>query len=180
MKPHTIQGHRTDIADLYAEKGYKVGAEIGTARGDFAFVIASRNPQAKLYCIDPWETYNGYADFTDEQMNANYINAVKLLKRFDNVQLVRQRSINAVARFDEDELDFVYIDANHKWLSVCEDLYFWSKKVRTGGIVSGHDYGENKHVTAALHGYTEAFDIKEWYVIDDGCHAAHDWYWVKP
>lgn len=38
-------------------------------------------------------------------------------------------------------LDFVFIDAGHKYNEVCSDLYAWCPKVRSGGLVAGHDYG---------------------------------------
>jgi hypothetical protein len=46
----------------------------------------------------------------------------------------------AADRFKWGELDFVYIDANHEYEHVLEDVRAWAPKVRAGGIVSGHDY----------------------------------------
>ena len=39
-------------------------------------------------------------------------------------------------------IDFVYIDANHDQKYVAEDIEAWSKVVRSGGIMSGHDWGD--------------------------------------
>ena len=65
--------------------------------------------------------------------------------------------MDAVADVRNDSLDFVFIDADHKYTSVCEDIREWSKKVRRGGIVSGHDYyktrGENLGVINAVNEY---------------------------
>jgi len=72
--------------------------------------------------------------------------------------------MDAVGDVADESLDFVFIDADHKYVSVCDDIREWSKKVRIGGIVSGHDYyktrGENLGVINAVdeyvaeHGYT--------------------------
>ena len=53
---------------------------------------------------------------------------------------MRDYSMEAARRFADESLDFVYIDANHDYRHVREDITEWSKKVRKGGIISGHDY----------------------------------------
>jgi hypothetical protein len=35
--------------------------------------------------------------------------------------------------------DFVFIDGDHSYLAVSEDIKFWKKKMKNGGILSGHD-----------------------------------------
>jgi len=50
--------------------------------------------------------------------------------------------MDAVKEFDDESIDFCYIDANHSFSNIAQDIWYWSKKVRKGGIVSGHDYRE--------------------------------------
>jgi hypothetical protein len=38
--------------------------------------------------------------------------------------------MDALNDFEDDSLDFVYIDGNHEFPYVAEDLFHWSKKVR--------------------------------------------------
>jgi hypothetical protein len=40
------------------------------------------------------------------------------------------------------DLGAVYIDANHEYASVVEDIALWRPKVRKGGILAGHDYSD--------------------------------------
>jgi len=94
--------------------------------------------------------------------------------------------MDAVKMFDDGSLDFVYIDANHEWPFVTQDIFYWSKKVRSGGIVSGHDYLKVKRpdglvqVKEVVHAYAEAFDISPWFVIDECIEKrAGSWFWVK-
>lgn len=182
--PVVVHGDRLTLARLFAEMEFRVGAEIGTAAGDYAYSICKAIPGVKLYCVDAWMEYDGYVDYNAEQMVKNYLTAKRRLEPFD-VELIRSYSMDAVKLFDDGELDFVYIDANHEWPYIAQDLYYWDRKVRQGGIISGHDYTEELrpdgkcHVKSALMGYTEAFEIGEWYVLsmDDG--RAGNWYWVK-
>ena len=62
----------------------------------------------------------------------------------------------------EESLDFVFIDAEHSYESVKEDVNGWAKKVRHGGIVSGHDYYKTRH------GNTGVIDAVNEYVKEKG------------
>ncbi len=42
--------------------------------------------------------------------------------------------------FPDQSIDIVYVDADHSYEGVTKDLELWTPKVKTGGIISGHDY----------------------------------------
>lgn len=117
----------------------KVGAEVGVAGGRFTKLICTYNPNFKMYAIDPWENYPGYKYNVAQTMEELYLEARSRLAPF-KVMFVRDYSMNAVKMFADESLDFVFIDANHDYKHALEDIRKWSKKVRKGGIVSGHDY----------------------------------------
>ena len=79
--------------------------------------------------------------------------------------------MDAVKDFPDRSLDFVYIDANHDVRHVIEDIEEWSKKIKKGGIISGHDYfvslrrRSRAHVVYALQAYTIAWKINPWFVL---------------
>ena len=50
------------------------------------------------------------------------------------------RSVRAAAVFADGSLDLVFIDADHSFAAVREDLRAWWPKVRPGGLLAGHDY----------------------------------------
>ena len=43
------------------------------------------------------------------------------------------------SRFSDASLDFVFIDADHSYVVTKADIAIWRSKVRTGGILCGHD-----------------------------------------
>ena len=104
--------------------------------------------------------------------------------------------MDAVNRFEDNSLDFVYIDANHTEPFVTQDITEWSKKVRPGGVVSGHDYYSGSKdnrgtrffdVIKATHKYTKDNNIKPWFVLGLGERLpglvkdrSRSWFWVKP
>ncbi len=183
--PNTTRRH---LNLLFAELGYRSGAEIGVNKGSNAMRFNRANPDCTLYCIDPWVLYGGMNDFDDAaERETTYALAKQRLDPIDNVQIIRKYSMDALQDFENESLDFVYIDGNHEWPYITQDIFYWAQKVKPGGIVSGHDYLTNpracafNQVTEAVDAYTKAFGIRKWFVFGKGDFPAHpgSWFWVK-
>lgn len=166
---------RNDLTKVFRNVGYKKGAEIGVRFGYFSKIICENNPDLKLYCIDPWDAYD--TKYPQEKQDEIYLKAVENLEPY-NVQIVRMTSMNALDQFADGSLDFVYIDGNHDFDYVMMDIICWSKKVRSGGIVAGHDYYSGEvGIMKAVDAYTHSHNIRPWYVTKDQMPT---FYWVKP
>ncbi len=172
---------RDDLAELFKELKFKVGAEIGVASGLYSEILCQANPGLELYCVDPWANYKGYGGFKGV-MTQNYQEAKKRLSGH-NCHFVRKFSLEAAKDFEDESLDFVYIDGNHKFQNVVNDLCEWSRKVKIGGIVGGHDYIREKRkqypfphtsmqVVEAVVGYTTAYGVSPWFLLGNR--------WPKP
>jgi SAM-dependent methyltransferase len=132
-----------------------VCAEVGSWKGDFAARILRTVQPRLLYLIDPWEfrgeseyqhsMYGGEKAEGEREMEAIY---QSVLERFSaeidrgQVIVMRMRSIDAVARLDDDSLDWAYIDSDHRYESVISDLRSFHRVVKPGGVLAGDDYGE--------------------------------------
>ncbi len=154
---------RETLASLFKELGFKRGVEIGVEEGIYAEVLCKANPDALLCCVDSWKAYKGFSEHTTQsKLDELYEKTQDRLKPY-NVKFIRKFSQDAVKDFDDNSLDFVYIDGNHKYQYVMDDLTEWTKKVRPGGIISGHDYRRDKssliQVVEALGDYTTANNI---------------------
>jgi len=163
---------RDDLPQFFVEMGYKVGAEIGVYKGEFSEKICKAG--LKLYAVDPWQVYEAYNHPRGQKrLDFQYEHTKRVLAPFSNCTIVRKTSMEAVEDFEDESLDFVYIDANHEFRYIAEDLYEWTKKVRKGGIVSGHDYFYNKtgtgadhwHVAYVLKAFVGAFGIENWHLL---------------
>lgn len=131
---------RDELPALFNKMGFKVGAEIGVAGGHFSEKLCKGIPGLKMFCIDPWNTYReNRRGGGQSNHDANYEMTKNRLKDYD-ATLIRKFSMDAVKDFEDESLDFVYIDGNHDFKYVLEDIVEWSKKVKRGGIVAGHDY----------------------------------------
>lgn len=163
---------RDDLPGFFVEMGFKVGAEIGVDRGEFSEKIAKTG--LTLYAVDPWLSYDNYEDSLGQQkIDAKYEQAKNLLTPYPNCHIIRKTSIEAAKDILDNSLDFVYIDGNHQFKFVTEDIYEWSKKVKPGGIICGHDYIYTNpksllgicHVIYVVNAYTQAYKIDNWYLL---------------
>ena len=131
---------RIELARHFKSLGFTKGAEIGVSTGNYSICLFTEIPGLTLLCVDTWMKYHGIGrSHSNQRQNRHYKEAIQRLKGYDAV-FMRMKSMEAVKQIPDGSLDFVFIDANHQYEFVLEDIREWSKKVRPGGIVSGHDY----------------------------------------
>ena len=131
-----------------------VWAEIGVYRGEMSRRLLENIPGLTLYMIDLWSqtAYAGKGDESaSEEMRREYQeNCKNNLARViglqyeyqDRSHIYKMDSFEAVKLFDDNCLDFVYIDADHSYEGVKADIIAWLPKVKkNGGYLCGHDYG---------------------------------------
>lgn len=180
---------RVDLACLFSELGFKKGVEIGTEQGVYAEILCKTNPKLHLYCVDPWKVYEGNLGYhigvTQQQFDLFYKESKKRLSSH-KATLIRKMSTSAVKRFRDDSLDFVYIDGNHRLEYVISDIAEWTKKVRPGGIVAGHDYIKYKHqhfshIVEAVIAYNESYRRGlPWFILDSKKgDKFRSWFFIK-
>lgn len=168
---------------LLAEMDIKVGAEIGTEQGAYADCLLTKIPSLKLYCIDCWESYPEYRENMQAKIDV-YEQKTRNRLAGKNCEIIKKYSMDAVNDFDDNSLDFVYIDGNHEFQQVTNDIAEWSKKVKVGGIIAGHDFtrGANAReridVKDVVQAWTYSKGIKVWFVTDEGDRMP-SWFWIK-
>jgi predicted O-methyltransferase YrrM len=132
--------NRVELAAHFNALGFKVGAEVGVFAGYYSEVLCRAIPGLKLYCVDSWVPYHKYRDHKFESsFKKAYDSTVERLAPYDHT-IIKKFSMEAVKDFEDESLDFVYIDGNHSYEHVRDDVREWAKKVRKGGIVAGDDY----------------------------------------
>lgn len=121
-----------------------VGIEIGVQRGLFSKVILE-NSKLYLYLLDSWRKFDiGYVDTANVenkvQMERMVMTVNNLLSFEGRFTLIRDTSENGSKLFQNNFFDFIYIDANHSYDASLLDLNLWYPKLKSGGILAGHDY----------------------------------------
>jgi hypothetical protein len=88
---------------------------------------------------------------------------------YKNVTVLRKSS-NQGALLVPNDLNYVFIDGDHRYKSVMNDLHLWEKKIVNGGVLSGHDYNFKKYhsVTKAVDDYAKRYG-RELYNPIRGC-----------
>lgn len=167
--------NRNILGEIFAEAGFKHGAEIGVERGRFSEILCKAIPGVKLICVDPW---NLYGHNSVEKMDTLYQHARDRLKNFD-VEFKRMKSVDAAKEVPDASLDFVYVDALHEFDNVMIDIITWAPKVRIGGIVSGHDYTiqYTYGVIGAVQAYVKAHNVANWYITT--ADREPSWFWIR-
>ena len=126
----------------------KIGIEIGVFEGDYSGIILLSNPK-KLYLLDCWETQVG--EYQKDPLNwKNFSECYQLVlskyKHLPNVEIVKKYSHDFVNEIPDSYFDFIYLDANHTYNAVLQDLKSWYPKIKKGGIFAGHDYFYNENI----------------------------------
>lgn len=142
------------------------GVEIGVFKGDFSKEVLGKW-NGKLFMVDVWRELGD--EYIDSSNHKNHLDAYE--KTMENIRgfedrgiMIRSTSKDCIDLFEDNSLDFVFIDANHAYDFIKEDINLWFPKVKKGGIFSGHDYmnldwtqppflenGKDKHI------YTNTF-----------------------
>jgi predicted O-methyltransferase YrrM len=136
------------------------GAELGVAFGSMTSSLLSEIPSLSMICVDSYKPYDvtdimtldeprheQLFQFTSERLKEEHPNRFSIL---------RMSSDDALGLVDDESLDFVFIDACHQYDAVKKDIQNWQKKVRRGGVISGHDYATAwTGVTKAVNEYAE-------------------------
>lgn len=125
-----------------------VGAEIGVWKGDFsAALLGALNPK-ELYLIDPWtfqaefpeRMFGGSVAKSQADMDEIHDSVMTRFRDCLNVRIRRGYSRDVIKEFPEAFFDFVYIDGNHYYEFVLEDLRSCYSRIRSGGVLCGDDF----------------------------------------
>ncbi len=133
---------------LINELDLKQGVEIGTQYGLFAKYLLD-NTNLHLTVVDCWQHQPGWFDASNSENSLQekiYRECIKLLTPYQTtsrVDIIRGYSVPASLMFPVGYFDFIFLDANHTYPAVSEDLVYWYPKLKVGGLFSGHDYKES-------------------------------------
>jgi len=171
-----LKSTRKDIALILNELECTSGVEIGVESGFHAKTLFRHIKGLKLICVDPWKAYGKRSQ---EVIDERYNKCVERLNGCD-VEYMKMTSMEAVKTIPDRSLDFVYIDGAHDFDNVILDLIHWTKKVRRGGMIAGHDYLETfwkLGVVPAVQAYTRAHNINDWYITTND--RIQSYFWVQ-
>lgn len=136
--------NREQIGDFLKHHNLNgIGVELGSFKGQFANTILN-NWGGKLLMVDVWRElpHQEYDDASNHREHIDaYSQSMENIKGFeDRAYMMRMKGEHACDFIQDESLDFIYIDANHTYDAVKQDLKLWYPKIKSGGLVMGHDY----------------------------------------
>ena len=132
--------NRIEMLDFFPSNG--VYAELGVFRGTFSERIIENCEPRRIFLVDLW------SDPMDWIINGAIRNVsgeeaykhVLRLEKYDSVRIRRQTTLSFLCSLPDKTLDVVYLDADHSYESVRDELAISLPRMRAGGWISGHDY----------------------------------------
>ena len=126
----------------------EIGCWLGKSTCYMAEAISLSRKNIDFYCVDTWE------GTPDEPAHASMIESLggDIYSVFNNnmasagvshiVKPMKLTSIEASTKFEDNSLDFIFIDGGHTYEDVNNDIAHWLPKLKDGGRIAGHDYYE--------------------------------------
>ena len=155
---------------IAARNDFAVFVELGAWKGDSIGYLASkllpRKGEVEIYTVDLFEDSKANPDVAHivPHIYQLFERNLEQMGVRDMVQDIKGISWEVADQFKDASVDFLFIDANHSYESVIQDIIQWLPKIRKGGIISGHDYYAAEGVQRAV---KETFS-NEFEVTDQG------------
>lgn len=135
---------------------YRAVVEIGSFCGRSSRAIADNLPSSGvLYCVDAWKPFECVPPVITtpdegEAVYQEFLSNMGDLIDAGTVTVHRMGSVKAAVTLSLDVVDFVFIDGDHTYEAVCQDIRLWLPVVKSGGVLAGHDYGVYPGVSRAV------------------------------
>lgn len=128
-----VDGYMTEneLAWLY-DNANNQSVEIGSYKGrsSTAIGLKLKQSQGNLTCVDCWYNEDIYKDFQNNMKKAEI-----------PLSILKMKSVEAASHFADSSLDFVFIDSSHEYQDTIEEILLWLPKIKSDGLLCGHDYG---------------------------------------
>lgn len=153
------------MANLVAQRGDEIirrlpagpviGVEVGVYDGRLSEYLLACRDDLTLYMVDRWKevgvdhryrrSNSQIAQGGQHLFDAAYDRTQSRTRRYrDRAVMVQGESVSVALRF-RNNLDFVFIDADHSYEGVREDIIAWFPKLKPGGLLCGHDWDHPDH-----------------------------------
>jgi hypothetical protein len=160
------------FSKIINENNYKNVAEVGIGYGTHAKYILKTTNIDHILLVDPMQYYPNDGFATDIMNQIPHIPGNNFNEMFELINLYLsdykdkytwQRCPSLNAKVEDQSLDCVFVDGDHSYNAVLNDLRFWHKKVRVGGKLLGDDYWM-EDVKRAVHDFEKESGMKAQFI----------------
>lgn len=124
----------------------KFGCEVGVWKGSNSRCLLKSFPDLNLLMVDLYRKHREVSVQISGMDDGQMLDVLREAAEATQFAVSRRTimvtdSVTASDYVLDRSLDFVFVDADHSYDAVKKDLDAWMSKVRSGGMISGHDYG---------------------------------------
>lgn len=142
----------------------EIGSFLGRSIAYLGVEAENAGKRLEIDCIDSWDPANcsvwytdadgsNYREYAGEGVYKLFLQNTKPLSK--RIRSIRMTSVAASELYEDESIAFLFIDGDHSYEAVQQDLNFWYKKVKPGGIISGHDWESFDGVKRAVEEFSE-------------------------
>lgn len=160
-----------------------VGIELGTDGGTTTLYLLQQIPTLLLHGIDPYIPYVDWGGNSfswhgglNHDNNDSYTSFMNKIKPFGERYVHHKKtSDDAVTDFEDESMDFIFIDGLHTYEQVLKDCRNYYPKLKKGGLFCGHDFRTIAGVNRAVTEFASSVEIPSINIMRQDV-----WYWNKP
>jgi len=127
-------------------------AEVGVYDGNttIGYIDTIGKHNGKLYAID-WfkgnitsedEGIHAYNPKRENEIYSLFVSNIKKTGYFENMEILKGVSWEVAKSIPDESLDLCFIDGDHRYESVLKDIIAYLPKIKSGGIICGHDFDD--------------------------------------
>jgi predicted O-methyltransferase YrrM len=129
----------SDMVKKFPENSYfvELGSFFGCSTVYLAVEIINSGKNIKFDAIDKWD-FNWILDNISVNVHEEFLKNIESVKSFINP--IKGFSENIVNNYKDESIDFLFIDADHEYDKIKQDINLWFSKIKKNGVIAGHDY----------------------------------------
>lgn len=124
----------------------EIGSWMGRSTSCLGQLVKQSQKNIKVYAVDTFEGSEEHTDIVKDIEN----HSTSLLELFNHnikscdvseiITPIQGKSLDVVSQFEDESIDFIFIDASHDYDNVLADITAWYPKLKPGGLIAGDDY----------------------------------------
>ena len=138
----------------------EIGTFLGRSLSYLAVEIINSGKNIRLDAVDTWEgsplesCQQQQTEVMNKTLYDDFLKNIEPVK--DHINVVKSDSVEASKLYEDESLDFIFIDASHHYEFVKADIQAWYPKLKKGGYIGGHDYDPPSRTPNGIHGVFQA------------------------